>query len=108
MTIGRQKSEICQRHGVTGLYPLDTAVDLSVRDASLQILGEKGDRTPLGHEPADLQTPVGIEIIHHPIVALHRGQLVDDVGEMGSPIRTGTGLAQIPHEVACRHHEGGQ
>jgi nucleoside 2-deoxyribosyltransferase len=35
--IGRQKRDICERHGVTGLYPLDTAVDLSARDASLQI-----------------------------------------------------------------------
>jgi len=77
-------------------------------DASLQVLGDKGDRTPLGHETADVQAPVGVEIIHHPIVALHRGQLVDNVGQMGRPIRTGAGLAQIPHEVSCRHHEGGQ
>ena len=31
------KREICDRHGVTGLFPLDNAVDLSARDASLQI-----------------------------------------------------------------------
>jgi nucleoside 2-deoxyribosyltransferase len=37
VTIGRHKQEICERHGVTGLYPLDTAVDLSASDASLQI-----------------------------------------------------------------------
>ena len=43
--------------------------------ASLQGLGDKGDRTPLGYETADFETPVGIEIIHHPIVALHSGQL---------------------------------
>jgi nucleoside 2-deoxyribosyltransferase len=40
LVIGQQKRDICQRHGVTGLYPLDTAVDLSVRDASLQIFRE--------------------------------------------------------------------
>ena len=77
-------------------------------DAALQLLGDKRDRTPLGHELADLETPVGIKIIHHPIVALHRGQLVDNVSQMGGPIRTGAGLAQIPHELACRYHEGGQ
>jgi nucleoside 2-deoxyribosyltransferase len=37
LAIGRRKRDICERHGVTGLYPLDNAVDLSARDASLQI-----------------------------------------------------------------------
>ena len=41
--------------------------------ASMQGLREKGDRTPLGYETADLEAPVGIEIIHHPIVARHGG-----------------------------------
>jgi nucleoside 2-deoxyribosyltransferase len=37
VAIGQRKREICQRHGVTGLYPLDNAVDLAAPDASLQI-----------------------------------------------------------------------
>jgi len=37
--IGRRKAEICARHGLTGLYPLDNAIDLSARDASLTIFG---------------------------------------------------------------------
>ena len=35
--IGRRKARVCARHGLTGLYPLDNAVDLSARDASLEI-----------------------------------------------------------------------
>jgi len=35
--IGRLKADICARHGLTGLYPLDNAVDLSAGDASLTI-----------------------------------------------------------------------
>src|SRR5216117_2264281 len=35
--IGRRKAAICARHGVSGLYPLDNAVDLSAADASLEI-----------------------------------------------------------------------
>jgi nucleoside 2-deoxyribosyltransferase len=35
--IGGRKAEICARHGLTGLYPLDNAIDLSARDASLRI-----------------------------------------------------------------------
>ena len=35
--IGRQKVEICRRHGLIGLYPLDNVVDRAAADASLQI-----------------------------------------------------------------------
>ena len=35
--IGRHKAEICARHGLIGLYPLDNAIDLAARDASLSI-----------------------------------------------------------------------
>ena len=76
--------------------------------AAVHSLGGQGDRTPLGHETADRETPMGIESIDDPIVALHRGQLVDDVGQMCGPIRTGAGLAQMPHELSRRHHKRGQ
>jgi nucleoside 2-deoxyribosyltransferase len=35
--IGRSKVEICARHGVTGLYPLDNAIAVEAPDASMQI-----------------------------------------------------------------------
>jgi nucleoside 2-deoxyribosyltransferase len=35
--IGRRKVELCTRHGLTGLYPLDNAIDPAAGDASLQI-----------------------------------------------------------------------
>jgi len=35
--IGRQKATICARYGLSGLYPLDNAVDLAASDASLTI-----------------------------------------------------------------------
>jgi len=35
--IGRRKAAICARHGVSGLYPLDNAVDLAAAGASLAI-----------------------------------------------------------------------
>ena len=34
---GRRKVALCAQHGLTGLYPLDTVVDLAASDASLQI-----------------------------------------------------------------------
>jgi len=35
--IGRRKADICARHGLTGLYPLDNIVDLASSSASLDI-----------------------------------------------------------------------
>src|SRR5437773_9365577 len=35
--IGRRKVDICARHGLTGLYPLDNNVDLAASSASLEI-----------------------------------------------------------------------
>ena len=35
--IGRRKVELCARHRLIGLYPLDTTVDIAAKDASMQI-----------------------------------------------------------------------
>ena len=35
--VGRQKIEICRRHGLIGLYPLDNVVDRAATDVSLRI-----------------------------------------------------------------------
>ena len=35
--MGRRKAEICARHGVTGRYPLDNAIERAAADVSLQI-----------------------------------------------------------------------
>ena len=37
LEVGRQKTEICRRHGLIGLYPLDNAVDRAATEASLRI-----------------------------------------------------------------------
>ena len=37
LEVGRQKTEICRRHGLTGLYPLDNVVDRAATEASLRI-----------------------------------------------------------------------
>jgi nucleoside 2-deoxyribosyltransferase len=34
---GRRKVALCRRHGLTGLYPLDNAVDVAAKDASQRI-----------------------------------------------------------------------
>jgi len=37
--LGRRKVQLCARHGLVGLYPLDNAIDIAANDASLQIFG---------------------------------------------------------------------
>jgi len=37
LEIGRHKTEVCRRHGLVGLYPLDNVVDRAAADASLRI-----------------------------------------------------------------------
>jgi nucleoside 2-deoxyribosyltransferase len=41
--IGRRKVELCRRHGLIGLYPLDNATDPAAEDASLRIF--RGNET---------------------------------------------------------------
>jgi nucleoside 2-deoxyribosyltransferase len=35
--IGRRKADICARHHLVGLYPMDNAIDVAAKEASLQI-----------------------------------------------------------------------
>jgi nucleoside 2-deoxyribosyltransferase len=35
--IGRRKIDLCMRHGLSGLYPLDNAIDPAAEGASLRI-----------------------------------------------------------------------
>jgi nucleoside 2-deoxyribosyltransferase len=37
IAVGRRKAEICARHGLSGLFPLDNSIDLAAADTSLQI-----------------------------------------------------------------------
>jgi nucleoside 2-deoxyribosyltransferase len=37
LDIGRRKVDLCTRHGLIGLYPLDNAIDRAAKDASLAI-----------------------------------------------------------------------
>jgi nucleoside 2-deoxyribosyltransferase len=43
VAIGRRKVELCRRHGLTGLYPLDNAIDPAAEGASLRIF--RGNET---------------------------------------------------------------
>src|SRR5664279_685227 len=43
LEIGRRKIDLCMRHGLSGLFPLDNAIDAAAEDASLRIF--RGNET---------------------------------------------------------------
>jgi hypothetical protein len=83
------------------------AQERSPLHTSLECLGDKGEITPRCHEAADLQAPVRIEIIDHPVIVLHGWQLVAYVGQMRSKVLTGAGRAKMPQHLAGRHNKEG-
>src|SRR4030095_11887292 len=68
--------------------------------AAAQVLRHTGHVAPLGDHTANLEAPVGLEILHHPVVALHGRELLDDVGQMRGEVLTGARLAQMPDDVS--------
>src|SRR5215510_6874162 len=73
--------------------------------ASTQGLGNKGHLAPPSDQTAEFEAPVGMEIIHYPVVAPHIWQLLDDMGQMGGKIGTGTRRAHMPHDVPRWYHK---
>src|ERR1700685_3471333 len=41
--LGRRKVQLCARHGLVGVYPLDNAIDIAAQDSSRQIF--RGNET---------------------------------------------------------------
>jgi len=72
--------------------PLHTAV---------QVLRHPGHVAPLGDPTADIEAPVGIEILHHPVVARPLWQWVDHMGQRRGNIGAGARLAQMPDDLTC-------
>ena len=75
--------------------------------AAAQVLGNKRHPAPLGDQTADREAPMGIEILHHPVVALHIRELLDDGGQMRGEILTGACLAQMPDDLSRGDDERG-
>jgi hypothetical protein len=83
------------------------AQECSALHTLAQVLGHQGPLAPLSHHTADVKAPVGIEMIHHPVIPVHVWQLLDDMDEMGGEIGTGAGRAQIPNDLPRRYDKRG-
>lgn len=58
-------------------------------------------------EFANVQAPMGVQVVEDPMAALLVGELRRDVGQMGSEIDAGARHAQIPHDLAGGDDERG-
>jgi hypothetical protein len=70
-----------------------------------EVVRDTGHVAPLGNQTTDLEAPVGIEMIHYPVVALHSRELLDNMSQMCGKVLTGPGLTQIPDHLPCGDHQ---
>jgi hypothetical protein len=73
-----------------------------------QVFGHRGDVAPRGDPTAHIKTPVGIQVIDDPVIALHGGELGDHRAEMPRKILAGACWATVPEDLARRHDKGGE
>src|SRR3989475_10835929 len=66
----------------------------------------KGHLAPLSHQAADVQTPVGVQVVHHPIIMGHAWQVLIRPLEMCDEIGGLPGCPDCPRIVARRHPQG--
>lgn len=73
--------------------------------AGAQVFFVEGEAIELRQELANIQAPMGVQVVEDPMEALVIRELRYDMGQMGSEIQAGAGHAQVPHDLAGRHDE---
>lgn len=68
--------------------------------AGLEIVLVKRSTVEPGDEFANVQAPMGVEIVEDPVEAFAVGMLLGDVRQMSGEIPTRACLAQVPHKLA--------
>ena len=75
--------------------------------AGAQVSFAAGHTVQPSEEFADIQAPVGVQVVEDPMKTLLVGKAEGNMSQMGSEVDTGTGHAQIPHDLAGRNDERG-
>lgn len=73
--------------------------------ASLERLRIDGEVAKAANGLADIETPVGVEIVEDPVVAFHLGQFVDDMSEVCGEVLAGSRHAKVPNHLAGGNDE---
>ncbi len=75
--------------------------------AGTQVFFVEGQAVESGHEFANVQTPMRVQVVENPMKSYWFGELCGDMGQMGGEIQAGAGNADVPHDLARGHDEGG-
>src|SRR5438132_12252625 len=71
-----------------------------------ELLRRKGHLAPASHQATDIETPMGIQVVHHPIIARHAWQLCISLLEMRHKVWGLTGGPNGPSHLARGHRQG--
>src|SRR5712691_2495550 len=78
----------------------------SALHAFFELLRLTGHLAPPSHQATDVQTPVGVQVVHDPIITFHAWQVLISPLEMGHEIGGLTGGTDGPSELARGHRQG--
>lgn len=75
--------------------------------AGAQVFLVEWQAVELRQEFANLEAPMGVQVVEDPMAALAVGELRGDMGQMGGEIDAGARHAQVPHDFAGGDDERG-
>ena len=75
--------------------------------AGAQFFFVKGQSVQSSQELANVQTPVGVQVVEDPMEPLLLWELRRDMGQMGGEIRAGACHAQVPYDLASGNDKRG-
>ncbi len=75
--------------------------------AVAQVFLVKGQAVEFCQEFANLQAPMGVQVVENPMAALEVGKSRRDMGQMGGEIDAGASHAQVPNDLAGGDDERG-
>jgi len=75
--------------------------------ACLQVSRNEGDVAQLGHDTTDLQAPMSVQVIQHPVKPFDVREPPGDVSQVGGEVHTGASRAQVANDFTGRYDERG-
>ena len=72
----------------------------------LQVAFAEGDAIESGHQPANFQAAVRVEVVDDPVKTLMVGETRGDLGQVRDKIDAGACAAQVANDLAGGNNEG--
>src|ERR1039457_1693650 len=75
--------------------------------ACFQVSRNEGDVAQLGHDTTDLQAPMSVQVVQHPIKSFDLREPPGDVSQVSGEVHTGATRAQVADDFTGRYDERG-